>query len=224
MNEAVTVAGTPTLTLNDGGTATYSGGSGTNALTFSYTVGAGDSSTSALAITQANLPNGATVKDAAGVAANLSGALTTLTGLQIDTTTPAVTMVVASPASGTEIPGNTVALTLDMSEAVTVTGTPTLTLNDGGTATYTGGSGTNALIFSYTVGAADSTVSALAITQANLPSGATIKDGAGNTANLSGALITFPNLAIDPPSPGPSPTSIVESPSTGDLNVGNTVT
>ena len=34
----MTVAGgTPTLTLNDGGTATYTGGSGSNALTFSYT-------------------------------------------------------------------------------------------------------------------------------------------------------------------------------------------
>ena len=40
MSEAVTVSsgGTPTLTLNDGGTATYISGSGTNALTFSYTV------------------------------------------------------------------------------------------------------------------------------------------------------------------------------------------
>ena len=33
--------GTPTLTLNDGGTATYVSGTGTNALTFSYTVAAG---------------------------------------------------------------------------------------------------------------------------------------------------------------------------------------
>ena len=33
--------GTPTLTLNDGATATYTGGSGTSALTFSYTVAAG---------------------------------------------------------------------------------------------------------------------------------------------------------------------------------------
>ena len=47
LNEAVTVAGgTPTLTLNDGGTATYTGGSGTNALTFSYTVGAGQNTSS----------------------------------------------------------------------------------------------------------------------------------------------------------------------------------
>ena len=55
----MTVAGgTPTLTLNDGGTATYTGGSGTNALTFSYTVGAGQN-TADLAVTAVNL-NGAT--------------------------------------------------------------------------------------------------------------------------------------------------------------------
>ena len=48
----MTVAGgTPTLTLNDGGTATYAGGSGTNALTFSYTVAAGQN-TSGLAVTR----------------------------------------------------------------------------------------------------------------------------------------------------------------------------
>ena len=41
-SESVTVAGgTPTLTLNDGGTATYASGSGTSALTFNYTVAAG---------------------------------------------------------------------------------------------------------------------------------------------------------------------------------------
>src|SRR6266851_2930855 len=263
LSEAVTVTGAPTLTLNDGGTATYTGGSGTNALTFSYTVGASDSTALALAITQANLLNGATVKDAAGTAANLSGALTALPGLQIDTATPAVTMVVASPASGiegigktinltldmsgavtilsglqigttipsvtqvlaspasgTEVPGNTIALTLDMSEVVTVTGTPTLTLNDGGTATYTGGSSTNALTFSYTVGANDSPVSALAITQANLPNGATVKDTAGNAANLSGALTTLTGLAIDPP---PAVTKVVASPSSGDEGIGKTI-
>ena len=40
-SSAVVVAGgTPTLTLNDGGVATYASGSGTSALTFTYTVGA----------------------------------------------------------------------------------------------------------------------------------------------------------------------------------------
>ena len=62
-------------------------------------------------------------------------------------------------------------LTLNLSEAVTVAGgTPTLTLNDGGTATYTGGSGTNALTFSYTVAAGQNTA-ALAATAVNLNSG-----------------------------------------------------
>ena len=75
MSEAVTVAGgTPTLTLNDGGTATYTGGSGTNALTFSYTVGAGQN-TADLAVTAVNL-NAATITDGAGNAANLSRAVT----------------------------------------------------------------------------------------------------------------------------------------------------
>ncbi len=153
----MTVAGgTPTLTLNDGGTATYTSGSGTNALTFSYTVAAGQN-TAALAATAVNL-NGATITDGAGNAANLSLTGLTQTGPQIDTTTPAITSLVESPASGDLNAGKTVTLTLNLSEAVTVAGgTPTLTLNDGGTATYTGGSGTNALTFSYTVAAGQNT-------------------------------------------------------------------
>jgi hypothetical protein len=90
-----------------------------------------------------------------------------------------------------------VTLTLNLSEAVTVAGgTPTLTLNDGGTATYTGGSGTNALTFSYTVAGGQSTAD-LAVTAVNLGT-ATVKDGAGNAANLSGA-VTSPagTLQID---------------------------
>ena len=221
MSEAVTVSGgVPTLTLNDGATATYIGGSGTNALTFSYTVAAGQNAAS-LAATTINL-NGATIKNGAGTAANLS-TLSGLTqvGAQIDTTIPTVTQVVASPGSGIENPGDVITLTVDLSKAVTVTGTPTLSLNDGATATYTGGSGTNALTFSYTVAATDSTVPTLAITQANLPSGATILDEAGNAANLSGAVTTFPGLSIDPP---PVVVSVTETPSTGDLNSGKTVT
>ena len=172
-------------------------------------------------MTAVNL-NTAIVKDGAGNAANLTGAVTNPAGtLQIDTTAPTVSSVVASPSSGIEIPGNTITLTLNMSEAVTVTGTPTLTLNDGGIATYTAGSGTSALTFSYTVGAGDSNVAALAITQANLPIGATVKDAAGNTANLAGASTTFPALQIDPP---PALSSIVESPASGDLNAGHVVT
>src|SRR6185437_3484968 len=159
LSEAVTVnttGGTPSLTLSDGGTATYTGGSGTSALTFSYTVAAGQNSAD-LTVTGASL-NGGTIKDGAGNAANLTGAVTSPSGtLQIDTRTPTVSSVVASgtgitAGSGDLAAGSMVTLTLNLTDPTTVAGgTPTLTLNDGATATYTGGSGTSALTFSYTV-------------------------------------------------------------------------
>src|SRR6266567_3537269 len=100
--------------------------------------------------------------------------------------TTLVTWITAG--SGDLNAGNVVTLTVNLSEAVTVAGgTPTLTLNDGGTATYTGGSGTSALTFSYTVGAGQNTPD-LAVSAFNL-NGATVRDGAGNTADVSGAVV-----------------------------------
>ena|GEM_PF-2743437 len=221
-NEAVTVTGTPTLTLNDGNTATYVSGSGTGSLVFKTTVASTDTATSALAVTGVNLPSGASIKDSSGVAATLSAAATTFTGLQIDPTLPAVTKATASPGTGTEVVGNTVTMTLAFNEAVTVTGTPTLTLNDGNTATYVSGSGTGSLIFKTTVASTDTATSALAITGVNLPSGASIKDSLGVAANLSAAATTFTGLQIDPTLP--AVTKATASPGTGTEVVGDTVT
>ena len=54
--------------------------------------------------------------------------------------------------------GHVVTLTVTLSEAVTVAGgTPILVLNNGGTASYVGGSGTDTLTFSYTVAAGQDT-------------------------------------------------------------------
>ncbi|WP_249164189.1 heparin lyase I family protein [Bradyrhizobium jicamae] len=213
-NEAVTVTGTPTLSLNDGNTATYVSGSGTGTLTFKTTVASTDTSTSALAITGVNLPSGASIKDASGVAANLSAALTTFAGLQIDPTQPAVTQATASPGTGLELVGSPITLTLGFNEAVTVAGAPTLALNDGDTATYVSGSGTGALTFKTTVASTDTSTSALAITGVNLPSGASIKDASGVAANLAGAVTTFSGLQIDPP---PSPPTSPNPPTTSPL-------
>ena len=90
--------------------------------------------------------------------------------------------------SGTLTAGKTVTLTVALSEAVTVNGAPTLTLNDGGIATYTGGSGSAALSFSYTVAAGENTPD-LTVASFNL-NGATLRDAAGNAANLGGAAAT----------------------------------
>ena len=108
--------------------------------------------------------NGATLQDAASNSAILSGAVSNPAGtLQIDTTAPTVTSVVTSgpgidgSGNGDLNAGHVVTLTVNMSEAVAVAGgTPTLSLSNGGTASYTGGTGT-ALTFSYTVGAGQDT-------------------------------------------------------------------
>ena len=77
----MTVAGgnLPTLTLNDGGTATYASGSGTSALVFTYTVASGQN-TAGLAGNKAGHLGTATIADLAfGNAlstANLAGAVT----------------------------------------------------------------------------------------------------------------------------------------------------
>ena len=220
MASAVTVAGgTPTLSLNDGGIATYTGGSGTNALTFSYTVGAGQN-TAALAATAVNL-NGATVKDGSGNAASLSLTGITQSGPQIDTSTPVVSAISETPSSGSLNAGKTVAYTITMSEAVTVNttgGSPTLALNDGGTATYVGGSGTNALTFSYTVQAGQNTPDLMA-SAFNL-NGATMADGAGNAANVSLTGVSQGSPAVDTTPPTVSSVSATA----GSYNAGKVLT
>ena len=96
MSDVVFVAGgTPTLALNDGGIASFTGGSGTDALTFKYTVAAGEN-TPDLAITGVDL-HGATVRDGGGVDASIAGAITNPAGtLQIDTLAPAAPVALAT--------------------------------------------------------------------------------------------------------------------------------
>lgn len=211
-SDAVMVAGgTPSLQLNDGGTATYAGGSGTSTLTFTHTVQTGQN-TADLAVTSLNF-NGATFKDAAGNAAVFSGAPTNPAGtLKIDTVAPTVSSIAATGAgitagAGTLGVGSTVNFTVTTSEAVTVSGSPTLALNSGGMAAYVGGSGGNALTFSYTVAAgqsaADLTVSGI--------NGGTIADAAGNAAtgpvnyNPAGVLKVDTGTSSPAPSPAVGP-------------------
>ena len=57
-----------------------------------------------LAATALNLPTGVTIADSAGNAASLSLSGLTQSGPQIDTTTPAVTAIADSPATGASTP------------------------------------------------------------------------------------------------------------------------
>ncbi len=101
---------------------------------------------------------------------------------------PLVTSVAMSPTDTIVSTGALVTVNLNMSEVVNVAGgNPTLQLNDGETATYASGSGTDTLTFDYTVAAGDNTPD-LTVTGSAL-NGATIEDGSGNEANLAGALM-----------------------------------
>lgn len=106
----------------------------------------------------------------------------------LDTTAPTVVGVTAVPSYDDLGVGGRAVITLNFSEAVTVKGLPKLSLNNGGSATYASGSGTKTLSFNYTVSRGQNT-SDLAVTGANLPTGASVVDAAGNPANLSRAVV-----------------------------------
>ncbi len=232
-SEAVTVTGTPQLTLNDGAVVNYASGSGTTTLTFSYAVAAGQNtadldyaSTTALAL------NGGTILDAAGNAAVLTLPATGTDGLAtqniiIDTTPRAVTGVSTTQATGAYGLGTTIPITVTFSEAVTVTGTPQLTLNDGATANYASGSGTATLTFSYVVAAGQDTADLdYASTAALTLNGGSILDAAGNAALLtlpptgSDGLATK-NIAIE--TTAPTVTVVSSTQAAGAYTTGTTI-
>ncbi len=98
-------------------------------------------------------------------------------------TGPTVGSVTAATdnSSSTVGAGHVVTLTLNTSEAVIVTGTPTLQLSDNEVATYASGSGTNALTFYYVVQPGDNTAD-LHVTGLNLPTiNSAIVDSSGNS-------------------------------------------
>ncbi len=100
----------------------------------------------------------------------------------------------ASPLSGTLSTGDALTFVLEMDEPWEVTGTPTLTLNSGGVANYTEGSGTATLRFTYIVGNGQR-AAPLGITAVDLKGGV-VKDAFGNRANLAGAITTFSGISI----------------------------
>ena len=132
-NEAVTVTGTPQLTLETGTTdrtINYTRGSGTDTLTFNYTIQAGDTSADLdYAATSALALNGGTIKGAAGNDAILTlpppgaaGSLGANKALVIDSFAPTVVDVRSSTADGSYGPGEIISITVMFSEAISVTG------------------------------------------------------------------------------------------------------
>jgi DNA-binding beta-propeller fold protein YncE len=106
-------------------------------------------------------------------------------------TAPTITGMTSSTASGNKFTGDTIAVQVQFSEAVTVTGTPTLKLETGTTdavVNYTSGSGTNTLTFNYTVAAGHTSDRLEYFDTASL----VLNGGTIRSATLSDAQLGFP--------------------------------
>ncbi len=125
-----------------------------------------------------------------GVVSSTPGVGTTNSNnFSVDTAAPTVTSVDSSTANGTYKAGDTVSLQVNFSEAVTVTGTPKLTLETGASdrdVNYVSGSGTSTLNFTYTVQAGDTSADLDYLSTTALAlNGGTITDAAGNAGILT---------------------------------------
>ncbi len=171
-DETVTVTGVPLIELNIGGprTARYVRGSGSDTLIFAYTVEAdvfddGDG----ISVVENTLAQDGDInmghRGGAGVAIvsdddtpiNLSNSARDFPDVRVDgRDNPTLTAIdiVSQPAlGGTYLFDETIEVALTFDETVTVTGVPLIELNIGGpsTARYVRGSGSDTLIFAYTV-------------------------------------------------------------------------
>ncbi len=194
--DPVTVSGYPQLLLETGLVdqyATLDSVSG-SAVTFHYTVQNGDSSADLdYQSTAALILNGATIVDSFGTNADLtlpnpggSGSLGANKNIVIDGVAPKITQV--SAPSGTYGVGSTLTVTVTFDSAVIIggSGSPSLALSNGRSATYGSVSGT-AMTFTYTVAAGDSSSAHLdySSTSALSLNGRTLTDAAGNAAVLT---------------------------------------
>ena len=126
---------------------------------------------------------------------------------------PTVNGVTSTALNGTYKQGQMIAITIEFSEVVNVTGTPQLTLETGGSdavVDYSGvGSGTNTLTFNYTIGAGQTSGDLDYVANNSLAlNGGTIRDAALNDATLTlanpnavNSLRANKNLIVDTSAP-----------------------
>ncbi|MCT7991379.1 Ig-like domain-containing protein [Laspinema olomoucense] len=191
-NKVLNVTGNPELSLNSGGTATYTSGSGTNTLTFNYIVAAGQNVVDLDAT--AFVLAGGTIKDTLGNDAALTlpaaGATSSLGGaknIAVDTVVPTVTL--GATASGTV--NTPFSVNTTFSETVTGFAAGDINLTNATLSNFTG-TGTN---YSFTV-----TPTGSGTVSVNVPAGAAT-DAAGNSNTAAtpltlGADVTPPTVTL----------------------------
>lgn len=111
---------------------------------------------------------------------------------------PAVSNVTSSNINSTYSSGSILSIQLIFNGNVDVTGTPTLALNSGGTATYSSGTGTSTLNFRYEIGGSDSIINNGDLNYASTAALALTGNDPAATIKLAGAaldaVLTLPAL------------------------------
>ena len=196
----VTVTGDVRLKVMIGNTeksARYHSGSGANRLTFRYTVTTGDNDTNGVSVSLNSLSlNGGTIRDELGRDLDINHDELSDAGdsQRVDTISPQVRGI-AFTSTGPYGVGNDIEITVTISEAVEVIGTPTLGITIGTTqraARFFRGTGTDRLVFRYELTTADEDdADGVAVNDNSLAlNGSTITDRVGNTLNLNHEGIT----------------------------------
>ena len=165
------------------------------------------------------------------VAGNIGTASSPLT-VVVDTAAPTVGTIAIASATGilnsTLNAGDVVSVNVPFSEVVNVTGTPQLALTIGSTvvpASYVSGTGTNSLVFGYTILANQTDTNGISIagTSALTLNSGTINDVAGNAATLTTvAVADNSGYLVDTTAPT-APTSVAVTTSGGTVT-SNTIT
>ena len=207
-----TTAGTPTLTLNNGGTATYESGSETPVHVYTYTVAEGNSDVEKLSVVSLSA-NGAKWYDSAvekidsnavtfEIDDNVANLDSTRT-ITIDKTKPTIKSITSLVAAGSYKVGSQIPLMLEFSEAVTIENPSNLALNFDKINTKTSTtsvSGSKYVLFTYVVKDGDN-ANPLTFSSISHDS-VTVKDNAGNVLeNWTPSLSSFAGIVIDTEKP-----------------------
>lgn len=231
-SQRVTVTGSPRLTIDIGGSTVYAdylAGSGTRNLIFRYSISSSDSDLDGIGLTNQIDLNGSTLEysfNGTTEDANISFTVGNTSGILVDTPIegPAITNFI-EPVDGTYADGGTLLFQVDFENNVDVTGIPQIVLNIGGAtryASYTSGTGTNSLTFSYTIADSDDDSDGINLTSTiNLNSGTinAASDGEAAGTNFSSYLDSLNGVLIDNASGITAPdqvSNLVTAPSTSD--------
>lgn len=225
--QAVTVSGgIPRIALNIGGVsryATYFSGSTSTTLLFRYTIQNADEDLDGIEFDDEVDFNGATLTFNGDNTPGNALEITDTSDVFVDAVVPVINSVASQPSDDTYYEDGLLRFTLEFSEDVIVTGIPQIPLNIGGAtvyADYISGSGSDSLVFSYSVLITDEDDNGIVMSSPVELNTGSIQDSAGNNAILSYTPPNTSGILVDGPTPY---ITAVNLPADGTYNLGDSI-